>query len=41
MMVADREPTKMANPDIPVSGNMQPWPDVCHQLNSLLRGWSA
>ncbi len=27
--------------DVLVSGNMQPWPDVCNQLNSLLRGWSA
>jgi hypothetical protein len=22
-------------------GNMRPWPEVCSQLNSLLRGWSA
>jgi RNA-directed DNA polymerase len=22
-------------------GNMQPWPEVCGQLNSVLRGWSA
>jgi RNA-directed DNA polymerase len=27
--------------DVLVPGNMQPWTDVCHQLNSLLRGWSA
>ena len=27
--------------DILVPGNMQPWTDVCSQLNSLLRGWSA
>lgn len=27
--------------EILVPGNMQPWPDVCRQLNSLLRGWSA
>src|SRR5277367_1278996 len=24
-----------------VPGNVQPWPDVCNQLNRLLRGWSA
>ena len=27
--------------DALVPGNMQPWPDICHQLNSMLRGWSA
>jgi RNA-directed DNA polymerase len=27
--------------DVLVPGNMQPWTDVCSQLNSLLRGWSA
>ena len=27
--------------DVLVPGNMQPWTDVCHQLNGLLRGWSA
>jgi RNA-directed DNA polymerase len=27
--------------DVLVPGNMQPWPDVCNQLNNLLRGWSA
>jgi RNA-directed DNA polymerase len=26
--------------DVLVPGNMQPWTDVCSQLNSLLRGWS-
>jgi RNA-directed DNA polymerase len=27
--------------DVLVPGNMQPWTDVCNQLNGLLRGWSA
>ena len=27
--------------DVLGPGNMQPWTDVCHQLNGLLRGWSA
>src|SRR4051812_28421609 len=27
--------------DIPVSGNKEPWPKVCHRLNRLLLGWSA
>ena len=27
--------------DVLVPGNMQPWPEVRTQLNSLLRGWSA
>src|SRR5208282_1944315 len=27
--------------DVLVPGNVQPWPDVCNQLNRLLRGWSA
>ena len=27
--------------DVLVPGNMQPWTEVCSQLNSLLRGWSA
>jgi len=27
--------------DVLVPGNMQPWTDVCHQLNGMLRGWSA
>ena len=27
--------------DLLVSGNMAPWPQVCTQLNRLLRGWSA
>ena len=22
-------------------GNQQPWPEVCDQLNSVLRGWTA
>ena len=27
--------------DVLVPGDVQPWTDVCHQLNGLLRGWSA
>src|SRR6476660_1846727 len=27
--------------DILASGNKEPWPKVCHRLNSLLLGWSA
>jgi len=27
--------------DVLVPSNMKPWTDVCHQLNGLLRGWSA
>ncbi len=27
--------------DVLVPGNVQPWTDVCHRLNGLLRGWSA
>jgi RNA-directed DNA polymerase len=35
----ERVKTKVS--DLLVPGNMQPWPDVCRQLNSLLGGWSA
>jgi RNA-directed DNA polymerase len=27
--------------DVLVPGNQAPWPDVCAQLNSLLRGWTT
>jgi RNA-directed DNA polymerase len=27
--------------DVLVPSNVQPWSDVCQQLNSLLRGWST
>jgi RNA-directed DNA polymerase len=27
--------------DLLVSGNKEPWPQVCHRLNRLLLGWSA
>ena len=27
--------------DVLVPSNVQPWTDVCHRLNGLLRGWSA
>ena len=27
--------------EILVPGNMKPWVEICGQLNSLLRGWSA
>jgi len=34
-----RAKTKVS--DVPVPGNMQPWPEVCNRLNSLLHGWSS
>jgi RNA-directed DNA polymerase len=35
----ERAKTKVS--DVLVPGNMQPWPEVCDRLNSLLRGRSA
>jgi RNA-directed DNA polymerase len=35
----ERVKTKVS--EVLVPGNMQPWPEVCNRLNSLLRGWSS
>ena len=32
---------KMRVGEVLVPGNQTPWPDICAQLNRLLRGWSA